>query len=313
MRTTLLVQSVLSVLSASLFVARSARADVHWNAPAGCPSEDSVRERTRTFLAPNAREPEATVVVRTEGRRFVTEVRIPSHSGETGVRQIDGDTCADLADAVALVLAMSAREDQTAKPVEEKPTEKKRPDDAIDEPGEVPTESTGSSHRWEGHAAIGPEVTYGSLPNVGPGAVFVIGAAYGPWRAEVDGHISFPQRTFATETVGGAFSDLAAGLRACFVPEVGSWSFGGCAGMSLHGLSAEGRGNVETMAGTSTYAAPQLLGLAVWRFSQKFGLRAHFTLEHPLARQTFVVRNVGSIFRVSPITLGIFVGPEVSF
>jgi hypothetical protein len=86
--------------------ADAARITLCWSGPQGCSSEDAVRRRILELTAPGA-SLDAQVVVTEVGGRFraAVHVRIGSSVGE---RLLDETSCELLAEATAVILAMSA-------------------------------------------------------------------------------------------------------------------------------------------------------------------------------------------------------------
>lgn len=90
-----------------------------WSAPAGCPSSADVLDRVRARLAEDGPTTTSVVSAHAEitparsGRPWRLELSLANDDG-TGARLLEAPTCAELADATALILAMSLRPDAAA-------------------------------------------------------------------------------------------------------------------------------------------------------------------------------------------------------
>lgn len=103
-----------SVLGACLAIAAQARASapvvLDWSAPAGCPSGDDVLEEVGRLLGPRPETKETILHVTAEVKRqdegpFVVRLEIPSPEGRR-FREVSAVSCAALAQATALILAL---------------------------------------------------------------------------------------------------------------------------------------------------------------------------------------------------------------
>jgi hypothetical protein len=122
----------------AVFVASPARAavplDLVWNAPAECPSADAVRaEFNRLARLPPGRTPSrlaATADVEARGTRWHLRLRTV-RDGVSGERELEADSCAALARAAPLVMALAMGFDvaprEAAEPPPAAPPEPARP------------------------------------------------------------------------------------------------------------------------------------------------------------------------------------------
>ena len=106
--------TILGALVASFAPARalaqsSEPLELHWEAPAGCPSERHVQDRIRK-LSGSSRATDAPVraeatVTRSDDGKLHLELVV--HAGDlVGARNIDGSSCEDLAGAAAVAFAL---------------------------------------------------------------------------------------------------------------------------------------------------------------------------------------------------------------
>src|SRR5213078_3096462 len=109
-----MIAALVALLAPTRALAQSSEPplDLHWDAPAGCPSERYVRDRIRK-LAGSARSTDAPVraeatVTRSDDGQFHLDLAV--HVGDlVGARKIDGRSCEDLAGAAAVALALLLR------------------------------------------------------------------------------------------------------------------------------------------------------------------------------------------------------------
>ena len=94
-------------------IQRPSRVRLDWRAPVGCPDAAAVRERLRERvpdleapLGAGAQQLEARARIAAQGSGFRAELWLSSHAG-TDAREFRAGDCAVLADAVALVIAVS--------------------------------------------------------------------------------------------------------------------------------------------------------------------------------------------------------------
>jgi hypothetical protein len=95
--------------------------DLIWNAPPGCPTSTDVLEVVRRRLADRGRAPASVVTARADvaagvkGAPWRLTLSVSDDQGE-GARFLEASSCAELADATALILAMSLRSEGLGSP-----------------------------------------------------------------------------------------------------------------------------------------------------------------------------------------------------
>ncbi len=237
-----------------------------WRAPEGCPTRTELLERVRSYLPeiedPPAEVPRARLRVEASVEPIAAEWAVRMRmSGEQGSseRRFSASTCDELADAVALVMAVSldpviaarevARASAAARlaiPEPEPELEPEQPRD-VREPEVVSHSSVSDDDEPEpatprdfliglrvfGGGGFGPTTTgYGSL---GAGV-----ALFGPrWRWSLDGGGWLP-RTIRTDQAAGRFWGFWVGTRGCFVPGRDTLEVPLCGGVELGSVRAAG-------------------------------------------------------------------------
>lgn len=280
----------------------NARADVEWPSVVGCPSAEAVRARVRALAPTNEREPTVIVTIHDEGVLTVAEVRIDFSTGETGTRRLEGEDCASVAEAACLVIAMSLRESASAPSVPP----------ALEVLPRRAASSSESSH-VRGTLALEAGVVAGPLPNASPSGALVAAASLGAFRVEVEGSLVATQRGEAAPGLGGDFSLFSAAARGCFAPRWHRITVGTCVGLEVDHMTATGVGALSVSKRVVADVGPQLGGILEWRMFGALGLRAEVVATAPVVRRTFVLGAVGEVHRPGVMTVGAWIGPQVTF
>src|SRR6185312_12999827 len=98
------------LLPASTRASSGERIDLRWTAPAECPAAGAVRAEVDRLLGPSSARPPAPIAVTAEVARddqgaWRVHLETPGE-GAPRVREIQGATCAAIADATAMILAL---------------------------------------------------------------------------------------------------------------------------------------------------------------------------------------------------------------
>lgn len=316
---------------ASAWAARPERIDLHWTAPAECPAADAVRaEMDRILGASSARPPAPIPVVAAVSRdpegTWQVHLETPG-DGAPRVREIHGATCAAIAETTALILAMMIDPAAAAAappseaprvPVEpprlpiEAPRLPVEPPRLPVTPPEPPTPTpTPTSFRLT--ALTGLDTA--SLPDL----AFTLGLhgsfVYGPQRFEL-GLAFRPSRkgNSTMQTSAGADVDLLTGSAAtCTQFSKGILEAGPCVGFELGRLHASGFGVSSPGEGSTLWAAIEGGGVLSVRIFSQLSLVLRLGAAVPLLRPSFVLVNVGPVFRPPAVTARGSTGVEVVF
>jgi hypothetical protein len=322
--------SWLTAVALVLLVAPPVLADqtsVEWEAPPRCPGKVDVERaiaRLREGKPPPVRSVRARgVVTQAPGARPSLQLSLSTADAET-TRVLDGDSCAELVDAAALLVVLATdaeddgppaalpaepprREPQPPPPPPPRPTS---PDDEKDPSTGAPAEPPPFDFGVRFFAAIDAA----ALPKPAPG--FGAGGSLqgGPWRGELLGAY-FPDQTgFVVGGGPGAeISLLLVVARFCGVPLRKRFEVAGCVGGEAGVVRAVGFGVDEPGSGSATWLAPQIAAVGHLHITPILSGFTTVELAVPLARERFVLVNVGDVHGPPDITvrgaLGIEVGP----
>ncbi|HEU4407493.1 MAG TPA: hypothetical protein VFS43_19665 [Polyangiaceae bacterium] len=271
--------------------------DFSWDAPAYCPSSARVLARAGEELGDLAARPLPRVRARGEVRpaegegRWRLSLRTEGPRGD-GERALEADSCEQLADAAALVLALLVRSEfeRTSAP----------------EPKRSPAPAPPAGPRLRAALRLGALVDAGSLPALAPGVGAAVAIARGTLGAEATGAAFFPRREQEgpRSGTGGDIGLAAGGLRACyrpFRPFAGGWDAGGCAGAEVGYVWGEGFGLANAKQGAGLWSGA-LAGAWVSAplggvpFALRLGAEGGRTLRAPY----FDIEGYGRVFEPSP-------------
>lgn len=291
-----------------------------WSAPAGCPTRDEVRTATlrgvdRGKMLPGTLNAEASVE---QLGPQSWRVRLRTRRGDqAGEREIEGPTCAGVADATAVVLALALVPPTTIAAPDEPPSAP-TPPAAPPTPPTAPSKNKQTSAARERHTvAVGVAVVgdVGELPKPGVGGALDLAWTPGRLRLEAEGRILGGQTEHVSGRAAGAdFSLKSIGGRACFVVvSQTSFDVAPCLGMTAQLMGATGRNADENL--TVSKAWPSFEGGALGRvfLANWFAFRARVEAVVPFFRPSFVVEGQGLVFRPPTIGAAGFLGAEVLF
>jgi len=323
-----------AVCAAALAQAPGPRIALRWSAPSECPSSSAVSGEVDRILGERGARPAKPLEVNATvtGTAGSYRVRVET-AGSDGprVRIIEGRSCAAIADATALIIALVI--DPTVVPPE--PVRPSPPETAASPtPPTPPAPPTAPAPPATSSAAPRPSAPaptttvaaptppplpprtpaaartplfrsfrvagwagadVGSLPGVAPGFGIEAAAILGAFRLELGGEL-YPDR-HALVAKGSPFGGdvgLVAGYGGvCYKPlATPTFELGPCAEMELGRLHATGAGADHTTSGASLWAAPRA-GVLFGVFPLSFlGLRVHAAAAFPLERPEFVLDNV---------------------
>ncbi|MCA9692421.1 MAG: hypothetical protein KC636_22670 [Myxococcales bacterium] len=342
---------LLAALSGAPSIARAA-ADpaLSWEAPPGCPDASQVRAALERLLAETPPErrrdlelsAQAVVVKRPEGP-WSLRLAISTRDGESA-RELDAESCDALAEATALLVAMTV--DPTAG--SKRPEEQVQKDTSEEEPApgvgatparvpEAPPEAavTTPSKPVDGpvereleakgppklQAALGWDLILGTggPPSFGLGLGLGLELIGPRFRVGVRGHHLFT-RTVSLEDRGllGARVDVqlwAGQVRGCGVPRVragyGFIEFPLCGGVELGGLRGEGVGLPISSSYTGLWAAILASPGLMIHVGGSFAFTTRVDVGIALSRPRFAVENLGDVYRAPPASFAFILGFEL--
>jgi hypothetical protein len=298
-----------------------------WQAPPDCPSQDSVRAEVARLLGgeirlPASRDFKASALVVHEQTWSVSiETEL---AGRSGRRSIEAASCQDLADATALILALTIDPDVVAtratrpEPLPQ-PTPPPPPPTA---PAPVPTVAgpTPQEQPWPADVLFGlhAQGSQGTLPSVDiglGGSVGVVGrryraelrAAYGLRRDQVANAATLPGAY-------GQFNFVAGTLAGCLNLGQEALAFGPCADAEIGMVSAQGFGVSQGFSADKFWLAIGAGGYAALSVDRRWRIPLHLDVLAPLVRPEFVFNNVPSrVFQAPVVGVRVSVGIELHF
>jgi hypothetical protein len=310
----------------TLCVPIRARADgrtwvFRWSAPGDCPDKDVVEARVRALAGPGA-ELDADATLTSFGGRFhaVLKVRTGTSVGE---RELQGESCAELVQSVAVVLALSAT---TISPPDPTPP-RASPPIVAPSPSPPPQPWSSASHESALPQAARPRAPFvritpvatvdvGTLPTpafgggadvlIAPGHGVTLGIAGAAWAT---GRGSLPN----LGAQGAKFGLLTADARACYAVIRRVLELAPCAVLELARVTASGFGEVYRDSSTATWTAVGLGVRGRWEISGHFALALELGGIVPTQGQSFVVEQGGTVHVLGPVAFRGYFGPEVRF
>lgn len=336
------------LISGTAFAQPAAQFTLRWEAPAGCPQREDVRERIRKLTggasaAPAALQAEGTIT-QTDGTHF--HLKLVTRSGRlVGERNLDATSCANLSGAAAVSLALLLRaeeplsaadlgEQQTnaatggasratgtaavadaATQAEKEPSKGSARADAdaeeiIQRPIRIPT----SSRKWRVLAqAPLAAVSFGPLPKPSWGVAFAGGVSFDDWRFLLGGSAWLRQGMIGEESpdYGAEVDRLTGTLRACRALRASAFEVAPCLVLSLEHISARGTGpDITAHAQQVTW-----LGLGVGAqgrlyLASWFSVLLGVDAQIETARPRFAIDGVGNLGQLGRAAFSVSVGPE---
>ena len=326
-----------------MLAARRAAAEdlrLTWKAPAGCPSGERVREAALKSAGKAGLEPlEADARVE-QGERWKVTIRSTRNGTAAEERTVEGASCAAVADATAVILAIAmippgkdAAAAGKAKGAQEEAeagaTVAARVEAIAATPASAPstsasTSASTSTSTRERPAAPARTEKHGFAGNLGaatdgttmPAAALGgrVGLAWTPGRARVEivgAFFSAQSKTTATSAAGARFNLLVAGVRGCFALLQGAVELSPCVGVDLQTMSAKGFGATQNYDANGAWMSAAGGGLVRVPLASWFALRADVDAIAPFSRPTFVVEGDGAVHRPSAIGARAGIGAEL--
>ena len=277
-------------------------ADLEWIAPAECPSRASVLDAVTRALGPSSAADTTTLraraVVENSGRGWRVQLSTPS-----GERTLEADTCEELGEAVALILALAIDPSRGAAQPEPPPVAPIESANEKEKEKEQPTPPATLAKTPLLAFGAGQLTDFGTLPSVAIGGGLVAALRVPPLRFEIAGAIWAPQRQSVAGTTSGGDLTLASGVAgACLLPAIGRFELGGCAGVGVDSMTATAFGPIVASHGSGAWmvlAGEARAGVSLLPW---LALHGGFGLEIPVTRPSFVIEGVGQVHRPAPVS-----------
>jgi hypothetical protein len=299
------------------------RVDLTWTADPSCPRGDAVVAEVER-LARGA-PPRELLVARAEVEHDVSwRVRLETRSGgSVGKRQIEAESCAQLADATALILALmidpAAGSDPRppdspqAPPVFER--EKAAPPAPAFAPP-APSPSRPSPRSVLGAVTVSALGDVGTLPGAAPGLGLSAGLLVSSYR--VMGNLAyFPSQTAslaARPSAGGDFTLAGGALVACrTLLTLGPARGALCAGAELDALLAKGFGVRSPRDGSTRWGAFLFGALVDLDIASPVSAELRIGGAVPFGRPPFSFDDLGTVYRPAAVALRLALGLSAHF
>jgi len=297
---------IASSLTSSL-AAREKAFALSWSAPAECPSEADVASYVEHDLGAIANgrtvvRARGSAISPTEGH-YTVELELDTGAATTSRRELSGVSCEEVAQAAALVVALTIRAE--AEP-ESKPTQVP--------PRRTPESEPTVNRHARPFLAAALTADVGSLPKPAVGLAVSGGATLGWLRFEPVLAYFAPETAVTADTGEGAHLSLAAAtLRACVPFPDGALWLAPCVGGGVDLVHASGFGADETRSPWTFDAFGTGAVVGGWDISPIISARLELGLVVPLARPDFVVDGGTEVYERSPVAARSMVGLELHF
>jgi hypothetical protein len=319
------------LLARAAFAQAAPPIDLHWDAPAACPRESDVRNRIEQLVGsqkPSENRLRADgAITQTDDGRFQLKLMVRSGS-LVGERQIESNSCADLAGAAAVTLALllhsteplsqqdlggrnSASSRAGTGPNSAQP---KVGPDASSHGAPVAPYSSYSARSWRALVQA-PALAFGIGPLPHPTVGFGVagGAAFEDWRFSLQLTEWLAQDLPAPDLPGyGAHvALLTAGAGVCRAFRAPPFEIAPCLTLSLEHVTARGVGDhITPHTQATTWLAPGAGAQARLYLASWFSVMAAVNGQVETARPRISIDGVGDIDLLGPAALTVTVGPE---
>ncbi len=249
------------------------------------------------------------------------------------------ESCAQAADAAALVVAIAldptaVESSESAEPVPEPEPEPKpppplptlpqpspgaEPEPAPDAPASTappraaPREPQGGRSGVTGHTSLAGGVGWGVVEQITAAVVAQAGVGWTRARAFIDATFT-PPRTVDVDASSVRFIHWAVGVGGCGRFGLAArWSLEPCGAIELGQLLARPRGLDASSNATETWAAVRAGPHVLWWASRFVGLRIGAEALVPILRPSFNVGGAGRVAQPGPIGVRATAGLEIRF
>jgi hypothetical protein len=295
-----------------------------WDAPAQCPGTGYVEGSVRRFLdspepplgdhEARPTTPDTPVSARAKVSRAGTGWRAELSAETRGTnpskarRVFEGDSCTEVADATALVLALMVNPDKVAT-YHARARRPANPSALVVAPraqrNPAPQEQEEEARALYGSASSFASADIGTTPTAGFGGGFAAGILFHRLRVELVGilepHHSASVSTTPTLSGGGVgvdFRVVRSGERACFALLDGAFEIAPCAGVEIVWMTIRGFGIRQPGADDGTWGEVVAGGAVRWNFLPRMGLGVDGAAQIPMIRRTITIDRLGTVDRI---------------
>jgi hypothetical protein len=322
---------------------------IAWQAPEGCPSSGDVQRELARLLGERRDAAVSARAVVTHGAAWTVTLETEL-AGRRGQRSIEAASCAALADATALIVALMVDPDavlraRAAEVAPEERTPSGQPSETRAAAAPPATTPTSSPPAPPPSSLVSASLTapvpasrakrsvdflvggfaagsYGVLPLLDAGMGLGLGVEGSWWRVELRGTYGLRRDQVASAAAPpGAYGRFevssANGLGCLRLQGTGHGTkvaFGPCVSVEAGLVSAEGHGTSETTSAATPWFAAGAGAFAAVPLGARVSVPLHVDALASFVRPDFVFRNVeGVVFRAPLLGLRATVGVEVHF
>jgi hypothetical protein len=233
-----------------------------------------------------------------------------------GTREIEGATCAELAEAASVALAVSVRSiaNETAAAAASPPAAPATPSPR------APAPTTPSIARaaqptpaWHPAFVLALATDTGALPNTGLGVDLEAGLRRGSLEIVAFGTWFGSQDTVGAANAGGTFQLALGGALACFAPQRGRWTGLACAGFELGRLAGTGLGVARPETAATFWRAGRADAGVTAALGGNAALVLRVGVAVPWTRPDFVLDGAAPVYQPSRLAGRLTTGLEIGF
>jgi hypothetical protein len=234
-----------------------------------------------------------------------------------GSREIDGTTCAELAEAASVAIAVSVQSMEAARR-EPPPASLTPPSPSpAHNPAAPPTAAIAANApakpTWRASATLALTTNTGALPSTSPGLEVEGGLQRGALRLVILGSWFTSQDTVGFGGVGGTFQLALGGALGCYAPRAGRWTLLACGGAELGRLAGTGLDVARPQTAAVLWRAVLAEAGTTVAVGANTAILLRAGVSFPLARQEFVLDQSQQVYRPSPVAVRLTVGFELGF
>ncbi len=324
---------------------------IQWQAPARCPQQSDVTERVRKLSgSPSSLQAALQadgIITQADDGQFHLKLTLRA-GGLVGERNIDSRSCADLARAAAVAIALLLHSDEPlsagilggevppdlAHEGAEPDSAPTVPADARPQPGNPPMPSplpkqtqtpvpAGKHREAATEPSSQPEqirvraplaaLSVGPLPRPEWGVSFAVGASYVNWRLWLEGS-DWQGQAVPSQDFPGYSANIkraTASLRGCRASRFSVFELAPCLVVSLEHVTATGAGeNVAPQSQHVNWVAAGVGAQARVYLQSWFALALSLDGTIEASRPRFSIGGVGLVDQAAPAAVTVMVGPE---
>jgi hypothetical protein len=236
-----------------------------------------------------------------------------------GSREIEGTTCAELAEAASVAIAVSVRsiaaEAEPPQPAPPSPPPAMLPPPPSPPPGAPPSlaRTAEGTPSWRPAIALALTTDTGALPSTSIGVELTGSLQHRSLQLALLATWFGSEDATGADHAGGTFQLAVGGVRACFAPRRGRWTPLACGGFELGRLAGTGQGVARPETGDALWRALRAdLGVTM-ALSGNTALLLIGGVAVPLARPAFVLDGNELVYRPSHLAGRFTAGVQIGF